>query len=117
MTNRDYFIQAKIGDAVLVEWEDSYGCSSTWQDIYQRLAPGVLAELKRLNPPTKKGYKKHRNHQFLTRDLGHPSLTRMLYEQIGMQSALDDGEWDRHRRIVDRRFPKFNDTIPLPLND
>jgi hypothetical protein len=85
--------------------------------VYQRLAPGVLAELKRLNPPTEKGYKKHRNHQFLTRDLGHPSLTRMLYEQIGMQSALDDGEWDRYRRIVDRRFPKFNDTIPLPLND
>jgi len=41
----------------------------------------------------------------------------MLYEQIGMQSALNDGEWDRYRRLVDRRFPKFNDTIPLPLDD
>jgi hypothetical protein len=23
----------KVGDAVLVEWEDSYGCSSKWEDI------------------------------------------------------------------------------------
>ena len=24
---------AKVGDAVLVEWEDSYGCSSSWEDL------------------------------------------------------------------------------------
>ena len=42
---------------------------------------------------------------------------QILYKHIGMQSALEDGEWDRYCRIVDRRCPKFNDTIPLPLND
>jgi len=26
-------IKTKIGDAVFVEWEDSYGCSASWQDI------------------------------------------------------------------------------------
>jgi hypothetical protein len=33
---------AKIGDAVLVEWEDSYGCSSTWQDIPEEGEPHAL---------------------------------------------------------------------------
>ena len=25
--------KAKLGDAVLVEWQDSYGCSSSWQEL------------------------------------------------------------------------------------
>ena len=35
-------IKANIGDAVLVEWEDSYGCSSVWQEIPTRGEPYVL---------------------------------------------------------------------------
>jgi hypothetical protein len=85
--------------------------------IYARLAPGTREELKRLNPPTEKGYKRFRDHQFLTRDIGHPALARMVYEHIGIQSALDDGEWEKYKRIVDRKFPKTNATLPLPLND
>ena len=85
--------------------------------IYSRLADGVLEQLKRLNPPTEKGYKKYNDHQFLTRDIGHPALSRMVFEHIGIQSALDDGEWDKYRRIVDRRYQKVNATIALPLND
>jgi len=26
-------VRFKQGDAVLIEWEDSYGCSSSWQDL------------------------------------------------------------------------------------
>jgi hypothetical protein len=33
---------AKLGDAVLIEWEDSYGCSSTWQDIPETGEPHAL---------------------------------------------------------------------------
>src|SRR5206468_6654276 len=44
--------------------------------VYARLAPGVLAELKRLNPPTESGNRRHRHHQYLTRDVGHPALSR-----------------------------------------
>lgn len=35
-------MKPKIGDAVLVEWEDSYGCSSSWQSIDPSGQPRVL---------------------------------------------------------------------------
>lgn len=82
--------------------------------VYERLAPGVLAELQKLNPPTEKGYRKHRHHQYLTRDVGHPSLSRRLYELIGMARASDD--WEKFYGLVDRTFPRVNTTLPLRLD-
>lgn len=84
--------------------------------VYSRLSDGVLTELKRLNPPTEKGYKRYRNHQFLTRDIGHPELRRLVHQLIGMQDAFNDGDWDAFRRRVDQRYPKVNDTIQLALD-
>ena len=42
--------------------------------VYGRLAPHVLEELQRLNPPNENGHRKYHNHRFLTRDVGHPAL-------------------------------------------
>lgn len=81
--------------------------------VYSRLAPGVLQELERLNPPSDAGYRKHRHHQFLTREIGHPTLSRRLYELIGMARASET--WEKFYRVVDRTFPKLNATLPLPL--
>ncbi len=81
--------------------------------VYSRLAPEVLHELERLNPPTEAGYRKYRHHQFLTRDIGHPALSRRLYELIGMARASET--WEKFCRLVDRTFPKLNATLPLPL--
>jgi hypothetical protein len=33
---------AEIGDAVLVEWEDSYGCSATWQEMPSECKPDTM---------------------------------------------------------------------------
>jgi len=65
--------------------------------VYKRLAPQVLEELERLNPPTEAGYRKFRHHQYLTRDIGHPALTRRLYELIGMARACET--WEAARRF------------------
>jgi len=83
--------------------------------VYERLAPGVLEQLNKLNPPTEKGYRKHRHHQYLTRDVGHPALSHRLYELIGMARASDN--WEKFYRLVDRTFPRVNTTMALPLND
>jgi hypothetical protein len=83
--------------------------------VYNRLAPGVLNELQRVNPPTEKGYRTHKHHQFLTRDIGHPALARRLYELLGMARVSEN--WGKFYRAVDRAFPKLNATLPLPLND
>ena len=83
--------------------------------VYDRLAPGVLVELQRLNPVTEKGYRRHHHHRYLTRDIGHPELKRRLYELVGMARASES--WERFYRLVDRTFPRVNTTMALPLND
>jgi hypothetical protein len=90
------------------------GVVGTWTKdiVYDRLAPGVLAELERLNPTTEKGYRRHRHHQYLTLDIGHPELKRRLYELIGMARASEN--WDKFYRLVDRTFPRVNTTMALP---
>jgi P63C domain len=81
--------------------------------VYARLAPGVLAELRRLNPPTEKGYRRYRHHQYLTRDIGHPALGRHLYELLGMMRASDS--WEKFYRLVERVYPKVNTNLLLPF--
>lgn len=83
--------------------------------VYSRLAPQVIEELERLNPPTTAGYRKYKHHQYLTREIGHPALTRRLYELIGMARAFKN--WDAYYRLVDRTFPKLNSTLLLPMPD
>ena len=83
--------------------------------VYNRLTSGLLEELRRHNPMTDKGYRRHKHHQYLTRDLEHPALSHRLYELIGMARASET--WDRFYRLVDRTFPKLNATLALPLDD
>jgi hypothetical protein len=46
--------------------------------VYLRLAPDLLKELEQLNPKDDKGHRKVRHHQWLTEDVGHPSLAQHL---------------------------------------
>jgi hypothetical protein len=83
--------------------------------VYSRLAPGVLDELKKRNPVTVKGYREHKHFQHLTADIGHPALTRHLYELIGMARAFGFGDWERYYDLVSRTFPKMNSNLLLPF--
>jgi P63C domain-containing protein len=84
--------------------------------VYARLAPGVLEELRKRNPVTEKGYREHKHFQHLTTDVGHPALTRHLYELIGMARAFSTGEWDKYYVLVCRVFPKVTPNLPLPFD-
>jgi hypothetical protein len=83
--------------------------------VYNRLAPGVLEELKKRNPVTGKGYREHKHFQHLTADIGHPSLMRHLYELIGMARPFALGEWSKYYDLVNRTFPKMNSNLLLPF--
>lgn len=85
--------------------------------VYARLAPGVLDELKKRNPVTEKGYREHAHYQHLTADVGHPQLTRHLYELIGMTRAFAVGEWDKYYDLVNRTFPKLNASLFLNFDE
>lgn len=83
--------------------------------VYQRLAPGVLEELQRLNPKDEKGRRKHKHFQWLTDDVGHPALTQHIYTLMAFMRASTT--WDRFYRSVQRALPKKNEAIQLLLID
>jgi len=83
--------------------------------VYERLAPGILGELKRLNPPDERGQRKSKHHQWLTQDIGHPALQQHIHTLTAFMRASSN--WDQFYRMVDRAFTKFGDTIPMRFSD
>ena len=83
--------------------------------VYERLAPGVLKELRRKNPIVAPGRRKNRHHQWFTPDLGHPKLKLHLAGVMALMRAAPN--WDSFKRSLQRAFPKKNITIPMALDD
>ena len=83
--------------------------------VYERLAPGVLNELKRINPTLTSGARQHKHHQWFTPDVGHPKLKEHLAGVIMLMKAAPN--WTRFYASINRAAPKLNATIPLPFDD
>lgn len=96
-------------------WRPSYIGHLTNNIVYDRLAPGVKKELKRLNPRTEKGRRKRMHFQYLTEDYGTPALRRHLANVIFLMRGCTD--YDDFERRLNRASPKYGDTIPLPFED
>lgn len=79
--------------------------------VYERLAPGIVEELGRLNPKNEKGNRAHKHHQWLTEDIGHPALAQHLYALIGFMRASKN--WDQFYRMVQLAYPKKNTQMLL----
>jgi hypothetical protein len=83
--------------------------------IYERLAPGVLAELKRITPKNAKGRPKHHLHRRLTVDIGHPKLNEHLAATIALMKISPD--YSVFYDFLERAYPKFNHNLQLSLGD
>jgi hypothetical protein len=83
--------------------------------IYERLAPGVLEELKRTTPKDGKGRYKHKLHQRLTEDVGHPKLREHLASVITLMKISTD--YSQFEHLLDRVHPRFGQTPELPFPD
>lgn len=82
--------------------------------VYERLAPGLLAELKERNPKKETGHRSAKHHQWLTDDTGHPALTAHLHATMGLMRASET--WEQLKALMDRAFPKKGDTLPLKFD-
>lgn len=80
--------------------------------IYDRLAPGVKDELKRLTPKDAKGRHKQRLFRRLTEDVGHPRLRELLASEITLMRIFDDGAWDSFEAALNKAVPIYR---PMPL--
>ncbi len=83
--------------------------------VYDRLAPGILEELKHITPRDARGRTKHRYFQRLTEDVGHPRLREHLTAVIALMKAST--KWDQFYRMIQRALPKYGETLELPLDE
>jgi hypothetical protein len=81
--------------------------------VYSRLAPGVLEELQRLNPPTEGRKRRAKHHQFFTQDVGHPALTAHISNVLVLLKASET--WDQFTQLLNRALPKKTNLRDLPL--
>ena len=79
--------------------------------VYSRLAPGVLEELKRITPRDEKGRTRHRLHQRLTQDVGHPKLREHLGGVVFTMKLSTT--WPDFMRKLDNIAPRFGKNFSL----
>jgi hypothetical protein len=80
--------------------------------VYRRLAPGVLEELRRINPPNERGQRKHKHFQWLTQQIGYQKLLQHLAAVTALMRVFDD--YDDFKKAIDKALPV---QLPMPLFD
>ena len=76
--------------------------------VYSRLAPQVLAELRKLNPKALDGKRKAKHTQWIDIDYGHPKLKEHLNILTAFAKATGYN-WNTWIRMVEKALPKFED--------
>lgn len=90
-------------DGTLKSPQPRYIGTLTNNIVYSRLAPGVLDELKQINPSVK-GQRKHKHFQWLTENIGYPKLMNHLSAVIALMKVSTD--YDMFISLLDRALPK-----------
>lgn len=81
--------------------------------VYSRLAPGIQAKLKEINPRRESGSRKNKHHQHFTEDHGLPELRDHLKKVMVLMDASSSRK--EFERLLDKSLPKYGTTIELPL--
>lgn len=92
------------------------GIVGKWtNDFYERLAPGVLAEIQRTVPRDEKGRPKVRLHQMLSEHIGHPKLREFLEGIKALMRISND--WPTFQLHLKRAYPHFDEALQLSFLD
>jgi P63C domain-containing protein len=86
--------------------------------VFDRLAPGLLRELRVRSPKDEKG-RRDPLHLWRSEDVGDPMLAQHLYTLMMFQRlAIANGHgWNRFLHTVDQVLPRRGDTLPLPFEE
>lgn len=87
--------------------------------IYERMAPGLLAELESKSPKDDKGQRDNKLHQWLTPDIGDPMLASHMQSVLTLQRlAIANGwGWQKFMHMMDQVMKKKGDSLDLPFTD
>ena len=83
-------------------------------DIYDRLAPGVRAELHKVVKRDAKGRPSERLHQHIKLE-AHPELKEFLTAIKALMRAAPD--WKGFQRLLQRSYPKVGTNLEFPFED
>jgi hypothetical protein len=92
-------------------WRPSFFGNITNDVVYQRLAPSVLPELKKL---TSKEKKKTYLHQWLTDDIGHPKLREHLASIVTILKLSATPQ--EFKDNVNRIHTRYGNTNQIPFD-
>jgi hypothetical protein len=82
--------------------------------VYKRLAPGVLAELKRVTPRNEDGRPTVKYFQSLTSNSGYPKLKEHLGAVVAYMRISKT--WKGFMDLLDEQYPRYGDTVMLPMD-
>ncbi|MBT3361562.1 MAG: hypothetical protein HN403_18215 [Rhodospirillales bacterium] len=83
--------------------------------VYKRLEPGVLKELKRITPKSKKtGRYTATFTQSLTKNVGYPKLKEHLGAVVAYMRISKT--WDEFMNLLNEQYPRKGDTPMLPMD-
>jgi P63C domain len=82
--------------------------------VYDRLAPGVLAELKQANPKDESGRRKHKYFQWLTTNVGYPKLREHLGSVVAIMKLSNN--WHDFCAKIDRLHPRYASPTQLSFD-
>lgn len=68
--------------------------------IYMRFPKGVFAKIQEKNPVTEKGYKKYKNYNLLTEEVGLPELQEFISNTMFLMRAAPN--WKRFKNSLQR---------------
>ena len=83
--------------------------------IYERVAEGVLGELRKLNPKKPNGERKWRHHQWFRPDPGYIELNQHIVAVMALMRSQPN--WGAFQRALKRAFPTKRDQGELDLGD
>ncbi len=81
--------------------------------IYGKLPPGVLDELRRRNPVTETGYRRHKHHQYLA-DVGSGHVVKQIASVTTLMRISRN--WNEFLELSERAFPPPQQRLPLTLD-
>lgn len=94
------------------QWRPAFFGRITNNVIYERLAPELLPELKKL---ASKIERKTKLHQWLTSDIGHPKLREHLASIITLLKLSKTSEDFKEK--VDLVHPRYGSTVEMDFSD
>lgn len=84
--------------------------------VYERLAvPELIEQIREKNPKTKKGRRKAKHHQWLSKDIGKDRLKNHLSGVLALMRA--SSTWHGFKKMLDTAYPKKDSQIEMPISE